>query len=100
MRERRKVQKRFRLRGQIRRAIAEGMGTDDYGTIQIDSQSLGIDRTQVSCQVTLSVHHFSKDIQINMNSNEKGYSPPVTRLIQSCNDGTLATVKYLLKELL
>ena len=62
--------------------------------IQIDSQSLDI---QVSCQVTLSVHHFSKDIQINMNSNEKIYSPPVTRLIQSCNDGTLATVKFLIK---
>ena len=86
------------MRGQIRRAVAEGMGSEDYGTIQVDSQSLDMSSpTTVSCQVTLSVHHFSKDITINMKSNEKGYSKPVTKLIESCNNGTLASVKLHFK---
>ena len=93
LKERKRIQKRYRLRGKIRQAIAEGMGTEDYGTIQVDSQSLDIDRNNISCQVTLSVHHFSKDIEINMQSNEKRYSSTVTKLIESCNDGTLASVK-------
>ena len=93
LRQRQKIQRRFGLRGKIRRAIAEGMGTEDYGTIQVDSQSIEIDRYKITCQVTLSVHHFSRDVEINMASNEKGYSKPVTKLIQSCNNGTLASVK-------
>ena len=91
-----KIEKRFRLRGRIRKAIAEGMGTEDYGVIQVDSQSFEIDKNNsniIICKITLSVHHFSTDVEINMQSAERGYSKPVTKLIQSCNDGTLASVK-------
>ena len=89
---RRAVEKRFRLRRKIRKALAETMGNEDYGTIQIDSQWLEIEHQKVICRITISVHHFSQAIEINIQSpTSRGHSKPVTRLIKGCNNGTLAT---------
>ena len=98
LRKRRQIQRRFRLRGKIRRAIAEAMGTADYGTVQVDSQSLETDGNNINCEITISIHHFNTDIEINMQSHEQlqGHSGPVTKLIESCNNGTLASVKYII----
>ena len=88
--QRKQIQPRFRLRRKIRKAIAEAMGTDNYNSIQVDSQELQIGLKTIVCKVTISVHHFSTDVEIKSTSN-KGYSKPVTKLIDGCKSGTLAT---------
>ena len=75
------VQRRFRLRRRIRLAIAETMGQDDYGTIQLDSLWLEIDVKKVICRITISVHHFNRTVQITQNT-KSGYSKPVSQLIK------------------
>lgn len=87
---RRQVEKRFRLRQKIRQAVAETMGSEDYGTIHIESQWLEIALKKVICRTTIGVHHFSQAIEIRSTSS-KGHSKPVTQLIEGCENGTLAT---------
>ena len=89
--QRKQVQPRFRLRNKIRKAIAESMGFEGNSRVQIDSLAMKIDLKRIDCDITLSIHHFNKSIEIKQ-SQEKGFSQPMTKLIDAVNKGTVARV--------
>ena len=93
--QRKLVQPRFRLRGKIRKAIAETLGLQDKGRVQIDSTNLKIDVKKIICDLTISVHHFSENVVEIKATNEKGYSRQVLKLVDGVKNGTLAEVKFI-----
>lgn len=92
VKQRELLQRRFGLRKKLRKIIASSIGMNQQsGSIQIDSQSFKIEPKLILCDCMISIHHFSKHVEIRA-AARKGYSQPVNELIKACNDGILADV--------